>query len=636
VAPGYPAPKPFWDLPLSPKYTAVKGTRYAFVFSNTDPNPDANYVSIDGLYTFDAAPQPRFDSADMRQLIRVGTGAWSERTDYTTPIFDITYANGAHQGQGYMEVWNGNGEAIMDGTRKMRETFTVTGGDRSITKLGLRMARATGSAPLTVTLESGGATVATATITASSVPQVAVTTSGSGQGQKWVTTPITATLKNGQSYNLVLSTAVGTTYWTTTISEGSSYGMQPATYFADGKAQDWDGSQWQDTKAQTGVRVPRADLQFYFDVTDTPAPPPPPTGVTYPPKRNPLQSLTMPSMSLPPYLGQVTDPTFGTKIMRITNIAGHRNQYAKYQAWNKDQTRIYFPGYGGHMYDADTYADLGVYSTTMDFPIWSNLDTNLMYGCNVSNNQFKQFDIRTKVVTVRRVFSNYTSLSNGNYEGTNSENDRVALIAKDSSGGQWVLVYDIARDVVMGSAKFASSIDNCQVSRSGDYVFVGFSQVGSGNEQGTQLYLASDMSRVRQITGGNSHQDACRLKDGTEVYVGMSQQGIRCQRLDNGQNWTLTSTNYGLGHVGYPYNRPGYALMSSTESSGPGARQIFMCALDGSGDVEPFAFDHKGPNTDYNLDSPFASPSRDGSIALWGLRWDGNGGSYSYVAGMNL
>lgn len=361
---------------------------------------------------------------------------------------------------------------------------------------------------------------------------------------------------------------------------------------------------------------------------------PPPVG-TYPVTTPALTYVATNNDPRPAYLVETTDSTWGNKVRRMTNISGHRNQYAKYQTWNADQTLMFFPGYGGHMYDAKTYADLGGVSTGIDFALWSNINPDYLYGTNINNNVFKRYSVKGKTTTVIHTFAGYVGLSCGNYEGTLSENDRVALIARDSAGQYSIIVYDIPNDAIISSRVIGPDPDNSQMSRSGDYVFVGYvDKSGTGPSSGSWLYKASDMTPIRQITQGNSHQDMCRLADGSEVYVGMSQSGVRCQRLDNGQNYTLLPANYAMGHVGYAYNRPGWAYLSSTENTtNVGNDQIFAVALDGSGKVEVFTFAHHGTDTNYDY-SPFASPNRDGTLVVYGTRWGGTE-MYSYVSGVS-
>jgi len=191
-------------------------------------------------------------------------GSWALRPGFY-PILDLGFTSG-HYGNGYMEISYGSGNVgEISGTSKMvRELFTVTGGTRTITSVGLRVLRGSGTDALIVTLEdSGGSTIASASIPYSSVETGNASnydTSGKG---KYVETALSATLTNGSTYRLRLSTASGSTYWAFVIRQGSSFGYDAATYFSDGVAQKTtDGSDW----SSLGVNADQNDLQFYLDV----------------------------------------------------------------------------------------------------------------------------------------------------------------------------------------------------------------------------------------------------------------------------------------------------------------------------------------------------------------------------------
>jgi hypothetical protein len=260
-----------WSAPAA----LTQGQLYHVVFTNIDPDPTANYASIDGIFQASSDPsawQPRWSNQDLVQLLRYGTGSWTDSrgdSSVITPIMNLAFADGTHQGMGYMETWGRGGRdgyETVDGTVRLRETFTVSGGSRSVSSISVRLARTSGSSPLSIRVETGsGGELATATIPAAQIA-TASKTSGHGFGQRWYTValPTSLTLTSGSIYNLVLTTASGTEYWTTSIRQGSSYGFSSPTFFSDGRAQIDTGSGWADVKALTGSRSNEGDLQFYF------------------------------------------------------------------------------------------------------------------------------------------------------------------------------------------------------------------------------------------------------------------------------------------------------------------------------------------------------------------------------------
>jgi len=261
--------------------TLTAGTLYHIVVTNIDGTPTANYVSLDGTFQFATVSlpvQPRYADVDWHQLDRIGAGAWQENQrgdgSYITPIASLNYANGGHQGMGYIETWGrggSDGYNTCDGTIKLREAFTVSGGDRTVTSVHIRLARTSGTGALSLRLEtSGNSEIETVTIAAASIATASKGGGGHGQGEAWYSVAFASShvLANGSSYNLVLSTTAGTEYWCVCIRKGASYGYDSASYYNDGHAQiATDGSTWANVKALTGATSAEGDLQFYFEGT---------------------------------------------------------------------------------------------------------------------------------------------------------------------------------------------------------------------------------------------------------------------------------------------------------------------------------------------------------------------------------
>ena len=242
------------------------GEIYHIVFENPDPDPTVNFVSVDALYQA-AAPapsQPTTPDTDCAVLLfsnyssSEGT-VWKPRQGYT-PVIQMNYDDGFSDGFGYMEVWVGAPQSI-SGASSVRETFTVGGSSRTVSSVGIRVARLSGSGALTVRLETGdGTLIEQGDVAASSVPLNASATYV-WANYKFSTPP---TLGAGQSYHLVLQSAASTVYQTFPIRKGSDYGYKNTTFFPDGYAQFLEGGSW---VGWTQWGVPNrtdGDLQFYF------------------------------------------------------------------------------------------------------------------------------------------------------------------------------------------------------------------------------------------------------------------------------------------------------------------------------------------------------------------------------------
>jgi hypothetical protein len=244
-----------WPSPAS----LTAGRLYHVVFRNVDPNPTANYASLDGVFMHQPTVprQAAFSDVDWGQPTRSGSGAWSDQSN-TVPIMQLNYANGVTAGLGYMENWSRSAKTISGGAR-VRQRFTVSGSSRLVTTVSVRLKRLGGSSPLRIRLEtSSGVLVEQATIPASSIPVAS--------HPSWATYRFarSRTLLTGRAYNLVLTSASDTSYLIFVIRQGSSYGFSPTTYFADGSAQYNPGTGW--VGFDPGWRGPldQGDLQLYF------------------------------------------------------------------------------------------------------------------------------------------------------------------------------------------------------------------------------------------------------------------------------------------------------------------------------------------------------------------------------------
>jgi Putative Ig domain len=250
---------------LSPAPHLTAGNLYHVVFTNIDADPTANYVSVDDLYmAHPSTPmQPAFPDANWAALIYYNS-AWSVYR-YNTPILEADFADGASLGCGYMEVWVGVPEPA-SGSAAVREQFTVSGANTAVSSVSIRVARVSGSDPLTVRLEQAdGNVVEEGTIPASAVPL----SSSSSPSYVWATYTFSAmrTLLAGQAYHLVLQAPASSVYQSYPIRKGTGYQFKPSTFFPDGYAQfTTDGSSWAGW-TQWGVsNRTDSDLQFYFTV----------------------------------------------------------------------------------------------------------------------------------------------------------------------------------------------------------------------------------------------------------------------------------------------------------------------------------------------------------------------------------
>jgi len=270
------------------------GQEYHLVIVNNDPNSDANYVSIDDLWDgggsnvfswppMSPADQPRDPALSPNQfnvLFKDPGSAWGLRENYTA-IGDFTYGDGSHFGNGYMEVSStaaggGLGHKV-SGSQQVGEVFTVSAPTMTVNGLNVAVVRVSGSSPLTATLLSNGQVVATAT-------ESGIVSQGSnsweGYNQQAASFNLSATLQQGQTYQLQLSASSDTVYSVHGLRDGSVPGavsgrapavpFSPQTTFSDGYANYNTGSGWTDGWDTWGANPPTdksQDLSFWFGST---------------------------------------------------------------------------------------------------------------------------------------------------------------------------------------------------------------------------------------------------------------------------------------------------------------------------------------------------------------------------------
>ncbi len=382
---------------------------------------------------------------------------------------------------------------------------------------------------------------------------------------------------------------------------------------------------------------------------------PPPTG-SYPTPRT-LTAVPTNSDPKPAPTTVITDSVTGTKIRRISPD-GNQNQYTKHQAWSKDGKLIYLQR--GNIYDVASNTFLGGIASGGEYPIWSNIEPQSLYGVlNGYGPQFGKWTPGTGWKTYHDFGAQgYNWIAVGNYEGTFSRDDKVHILAKKTDGSQWMFVYDIPNDR-LSVAIPRSHPDGSSITQSGKFVVLNYPSGGTDSSHGTWL-LRDDMSVVRQLVGGQrwggnvgaplGHQDAGWMQGGAEclVYVEPGGSYTMAQELVTGREVIVAGGIFGVGHVSCAnYDRPGWAYLSSN-SYYPGAygvNQSVAVKIGPNDNADPpqgevYACLHaENPATSQNYDyAPHVSASRDGSKVIWGSVWSSTstGPMSAYIAGVNV
>jgi hypothetical protein len=250
----------------------VAGRLYHVVFTNVDPDPVRNYVSINSLLSRGhGEPQPRVPGG-MRVLLGASYDggatayAWRPRADGTgqryVPILDVAGGEpDQHLGSGYMEVWV-SAPRWIGGNAKVRQLLSIANGQAAtINGAWLRVQRADhATAALRLSLErTDGTRVVTARVPARRI---------SSRFPQWVhvrfATPVAVPLQTPLA--LTASAARARSYRTFPLRKGTEFGFDAGTLFGGGYAQYSRGGRWTGW-TQWGARDRHdSDLQFALDL----------------------------------------------------------------------------------------------------------------------------------------------------------------------------------------------------------------------------------------------------------------------------------------------------------------------------------------------------------------------------------
>jgi hypothetical protein len=258
-----------WPLvTFSEPAPVVAGRLYHVVFTNVDPRPRENYISVNALLAHERGRLRRPIPGGLAALLgraRGGgaeAGRWHPRTDAPgeryVPILDLV-GDGWHSGIGYMEVWVNNPKPI-GGEAGVRQTFLAPAG-RQITGAWLRVRRTERTnAPLQLRIDRPGAgTVAAADVMARDIPS-------SGHGWVRAQFPQPVSLPAGTPLALTAVSRDSAAYEAFPIRQGTEFGFGSGTVFNGGYAQFSDGDDDWLGWDQWGARDRRdGDLQFALD-----------------------------------------------------------------------------------------------------------------------------------------------------------------------------------------------------------------------------------------------------------------------------------------------------------------------------------------------------------------------------------
>jgi hypothetical protein len=262
------------SIPIAVTATLPAGEVVALVIRNVDPDPINNWISAN-CFTLNDGTSRVLWAPDMKVLDWKSSRGWAEYAN--SPVFDVTYSDGGHDGQAYYAV-TPNYYGTVNGSQMIRERFTPTS-DVTIGSASVRVKRTVGTGAIVLSLKQGTTQLAVGSVAASFAPISPPPDPIGGRwdeaslaGGRWATITFPAfTLTAGTTYDLVVSTDSATTYLAIPIREnagrvdGSGFTNSPPSpvwgsrAFREGQGEKYNGS-W----VAMYDYAPH-DLQFYFE-----------------------------------------------------------------------------------------------------------------------------------------------------------------------------------------------------------------------------------------------------------------------------------------------------------------------------------------------------------------------------------
>jgi hypothetical protein len=355
-------------------------------------------------------------------------------------------------------------------------------------------------------------------------------------------------------------------------------------------------------------------------------------------------------LAKPGYLTYSTDPTFNTRIIRITDDSGNavggtglvwtdvsRHFYSKVSPWSAEDKYIMlitnFSFNGGHnvFLDGSTYEvlfarDIG--NTGYGNFRWHPQDPETAFFTDGA--QLKSVNVLTGVETVEGTLPRYTQMDFGNYEGNfTRDGTKVALWGNVSGTGDVeAFVYDLTANTqsTVLDLGLGNDVDWVSITPGGEYVLIEWISPAV-----TRVYNLN-MQQVAEYRQFVSHQDIGYDHGGKLISVGYvdgplaDEVGhVNLLTFIPTTEYTPLHTGEGLWHSSMRNTELDGWIYSSIrpDMSGPYQDEIITVSARG-GTVFRWGHMHS-TDIDYFAE-PHPSPSRDGTRVLFASSWDESDG----------
>jgi hypothetical protein len=347
---------------------------------------------------------------------------------------------------------------------------------------------------------------------------------------------------------------------------------------------------------------------------------------------------------LPPAGETFIDPTFGTRIMRVTDErdgAFNVTNYSYYPSFNRDNSRLFIiSGSQPALYDFDP-AGFRISGKRLLFrvrlpegghpwsedAIWSGVDRDVIY-CHAGLKLYS-YNVATDSFTLVKDFTGQVAGSEL-MQMSKSIDDQAFAFHSRASGGQVVGYVAWRRNDNLLYRVDTSNVNEVQVDKTGEYLVVTTEQAGRASDIEVKVvHLVS--GRVKELTDGAPDYAPGHKDVGRAIVVGGENWGNSLNArslaephrhrkvLEWGNDWTIG------GHVSMLADDEQWVLVSSYHiknglaSSGLFRNELYQVAVDGSKRVRRLAHLHSQLREYW--DSPRATISRDGRWAAFTSNW---------------
>lgn len=376
-----------------------------------------------------------------------------------------------------------------------------------------------------------------------------------------------------------------------------------------------------------------------------PVPAPVPTGLISDKVVRPMTALAKPSR-----LSVVTDPQFGTKIRRITDVAAQfpgstvlKPAYSTIPAWNCDETRLilYIAGKGHVLFDGMSYAlirELDISPADLEHFYWSSTDPDVLFypfayeASGTPVRQLIKYHVASgqKEVAYNFTGGGYRTDFGGDPVYGSYDNDTFGLRCRASTDSAYIL------HLAAGTESPRGAGDAPQISPSGRYALAGKTVVNAATFQPV---------RTRSVSA-EEHGSMLRLANGQDVWASAQFDGpegtLVTENLDTGAVETVIGPTTGYPYPptgthlsGHAFNRKGFLAISVTGNpNGRGLLDQELLLVDANTKTVYRVGRHRsaggdGPNGYWA--EPHVNISPSGTRLLFGSDWGGGPTVDSYV-----